>query len=177
MERMLHDVRYAVRSLLRARSYAVVAVLTLALGIGANATIFSVIDGVLLRPLPYEDPDRVVRLVPRHVERGESDLTFSYPDLLEMREARGGRGPHDRAAGGVRAGARDEVAVRSAGSAAAVRIRDDPSHARSSQPPGAGFAEAAQPVMLQRDSNWRRAWHNASFTRTNAFQAGRRIRR
>ncbi len=62
MERMLHDVRYAVRSLLRARSYAVVAVLTLTLGIGANATIFSVVDAVLLRPLPYAEPDRLVRI-------------------------------------------------------------------------------------------------------------------
>jgi putative ABC transport system permease protein len=56
------DARYAVRTLLRSRVFSAMAVLTLALGIGATTTIFSLVDGVLLRPLPYAEPDRLVRV-------------------------------------------------------------------------------------------------------------------
>jgi putative ABC transport system permease protein len=62
LDETLHDIRYAVRGLLKAPGFAAVAILTLALGIGANSAIFSFIDGVLLKPLPYPEPERILLL-------------------------------------------------------------------------------------------------------------------
>src|SRR5688572_23684140 len=60
MTSLIRDVRFAARSLLRARRFTVPAVLALALGIGATSAIFSVVRGVILTPLPYANPDRIV---------------------------------------------------------------------------------------------------------------------
>ncbi|MCU1267449.1 MAG: transporter permease [Acidobacteria bacterium] len=69
MSNLLHDLRYGARMLLKHPGVSVMAVITLALGIGANTAIFSVVNGVMLRPLPYNNPDRLVSLwakVPEH---------------------------------------------------------------------------------------------------------------
>jgi putative ABC transport system permease protein len=78
------DIRYALRSFLRAPGFTLVALVTLALGIGGTTAIFSIVDGVVLRPLPYSDPDRVVDIV-RTNARGE-DAAFSGPDYRDLKK-------------------------------------------------------------------------------------------
>jgi putative ABC transport system permease protein len=82
LDRILRNVRYACRSLVKTPTYAVAAMLTLALGIGANTAIFTALDGVVLRPLPYRDPDRlaVVLLFNRSLKYS---TYLSYPDFLD----------------------------------------------------------------------------------------------
>jgi hypothetical protein len=57
---IIQDVRYAVRSLWHSRGFAAVAIVCLGLGIGVNTTIFSIVDGILLKPYPYEEPERIL---------------------------------------------------------------------------------------------------------------------
>lgn len=82
---MLTDFRYAVRMLAKTPGFALVAVLTLALGIGANSAIFSVIDRVILRPLPFPNPQELISVWSR--VQGESDReTGSFPDYADIRD-------------------------------------------------------------------------------------------
>ena len=83
----LGDVRYAVRSLLRHPGFTVVAVLTFALGIGANTAVFSVFNGVLLRPLPYPDPDRITMVWMDNRRQGIKEDITSYPNFLDWRQS------------------------------------------------------------------------------------------
>ena len=79
MNDLWQDVAYAARKLRSTPAFTVTAVLTLALGIGANTAIFSFVDGVLLRPLPYPEADRIVRVLekpPRGDRNGISTLNF-----------------------------------------------------------------------------------------------------
>ena len=81
---MIADLRYALRALLRSPGFTLAVVLTLALGIGANAAIFSVVHGVLLKPLPYVEPERVVLMYGRYPEFGRTST--SLPDFRDIRD-------------------------------------------------------------------------------------------
>ena len=80
------DIRYALRGLWHSKGFALTAVACLALGIGLNTTIFSIVDGVLLKPLPFHDPDRLIVLGERN-PKSDSQAGVSYPDLLDWRVA------------------------------------------------------------------------------------------
>src|SRR5688572_24919585 len=86
METLLKDVRYAVRSLLKHPGFLFVSVITLALGIGANTAIFSVVNAVLLRPLPYRDSERVVTLWQNNLKAGVARNDVSPANFLDWRE-------------------------------------------------------------------------------------------
>ena len=79
------DLRYALRSLARARGFAIAVVLTLGLGIGANTAIFSVVRGVLLRPLPHRDGDRLLYLRQSIKGPGGENILFSVPEIDDFR--------------------------------------------------------------------------------------------
>ena len=83
METFTQDVRYAWRGLRRSPGFAAVAIITLALGIGANTAIFSVINAVLLRPLPYAAPGQLVRLY--ETEAAPGNYPFTGPDFLDWK--------------------------------------------------------------------------------------------
>src|SRR5438093_5628723 len=84
-EALARDIRFALRALLRAKGLAATVVVTLALGIGANAAIFSVVRGVLLRPLVNRDEDRLVYIRQSAPGIGSENMTFSVPEVADIR--------------------------------------------------------------------------------------------
>src|SRR5215471_11375699 len=91
MNIVLQDVKYGLRMLARSPGFTAVAVLTLALGIGANTAIFSLLDQVLLRSLPVADPDRLVTLHDAEWRGGwstsdNSEMVYSYPHYKDVRD-------------------------------------------------------------------------------------------
>jgi predicted permease len=89
LDTVLQDLRYTMRTLARDRGFAIVAVLILALGIGANVVVFSVVNTILLRPLPFYDPDHLVWIAPANAQ-GLSGSTYSadaYEDLRQMNQS------------------------------------------------------------------------------------------
>jgi predicted permease len=86
MSGLLQDVRYALRQLRKSLGFASIAILTLALGIGANTAIFSVIQGVLLRPLPFHDPDHLFAVWAESAEDKSIKTGASGPDFADYKE-------------------------------------------------------------------------------------------
>jgi len=86
IDRLRQDLVYGLRGLVRNPGFAAVVILTLALGIGANTAIFSVVHGVLMRPLPYRAPERLVLLNQAAPKIGDDSFGFSVPDLTDFRE-------------------------------------------------------------------------------------------
>ena len=86
MEELAADLRYGVRTLRRNPAFAVIAILTLGLGIGANTAIFSVINGVLLKPLPYEHADRLVLVLQSAPRANQRNVGISIKELYDYRQ-------------------------------------------------------------------------------------------
>src|SRR5690242_20031088 len=84
MTTLLQDVRYGLRMLVKRPTFTIVAVLTLALGVGANTAIFSIVNAVLLRSLPYPDPDGLVRVYFNEPGLGLRDVRFSKPEMDDL---------------------------------------------------------------------------------------------
>ena len=83
MNTLLQDIRYGFRMLLKHKGFTAVAVIALALGIGANTAIFSLVNGVLLRPLPYPDAARIIYFQGNNPSQGIANSNISYPDYVD----------------------------------------------------------------------------------------------
>src|SRR5262245_48065913 len=85
MENLLHDLRFGIRLLLKHPGFSAVAILALALGIGANTAIFSVVDAVIFKPLPFSNPDRLVALWERDLAKGDDHSSVMAGNYLDWK--------------------------------------------------------------------------------------------
>jgi predicted permease len=111
MEILFNDVRYAFRIMRKSPGFTLIVILTLALGIGANTSIFSIVNAVLLRSLPYYDPSRLVKITFNNPGIGLRDIRFSVPELEDLKS---------------RAGVFEEVSVVVSGSTNLTGARQQP---------------------------------------------------
>jgi predicted permease len=89
LEQTLQDLRYAIRNIFRNPGFAAIAILSLALGIGANIAIFAVVNAVLLQPLPFQHPEQLVRVFDDLNGAGAQDVGMSVPELHDLRDRSG----------------------------------------------------------------------------------------
>jgi predicted permease len=86
MDTLIKDLKYALRSLRRQPGFTIITIVTLALGIGANTAVFSVVNGVVLRPLPYKDPSRLMFVTSQFPNLGFDQFWVSLPEFIEYRD-------------------------------------------------------------------------------------------
>ncbi len=160
MRTILQDLRYALRQMGRARAFTTVAVLTLALGIGADTAIFSVLDAVLLSPLHYRDPGRLVAVYSRFPEQGFDHFWVSPPEYMELREwSRSFDDVGAYALGAVNVAATTSpVRVRAAGVTASFFATLGVAPERGHAITAAEDLPKAGPVALLSDGLWHRAF-------------------
>src|SRR5579871_6728884 len=86
MDTLFHDLNFAIRMLLKKPGFTVVALITLALGIGANTSIFSVVNTVLLQPLPYDHPEKIMQIWEANLRTGEKDSSISSYNITDWQQ-------------------------------------------------------------------------------------------
>src|SRR5258705_9825273 len=85
-DEMFQDLRFGLRMLLKKPGFTLIAVLTMALGIGANTAIFSVVNAVLLNPLPFEEPERLIKIYGHFLATSQDNMSASIPEFTDYRE-------------------------------------------------------------------------------------------
>ncbi|MGA7317780.1 MAG: ABC transporter permease [Silvibacterium sp.] len=157
LEKLLQDIRYGMRTLTKDPVFSFVAVLTLALGIGANAAIFSVVDAVLLRPLPYANPGQLVDMSENEPKAGISGAAMSWPAFTALRD-------HNRSFSGIAGLATHALTLTGWGEPADVStiavtpdfftlFQTQPVHGRALLPEDG--KESAAPVVVLSENLWR----------------------
>ncbi len=158
MASFVQDLRYALRMLFKSPGFTVVAVLTLALGIGANVATFSLVYGVLLRPLPFPHPEQLVRVFDDLRGPNEQDVGMSAPELWDLQDRSGvfqgisAVAPSSSAVGGGERTVRAESLVTSPDYFALLGARPQLGRVYTTQDAAPGFLE---PVVIS-DGFWRR---------------------
>jgi predicted permease len=158
MVSFFQDLRYAARTLLKSPGFTTVAVLTLALGIGANVAIFSVVYGVLLRPLPFAHPEQLVRVFDDLAGPNNADVGMSAPELWDLEERSGvfqevsAVAPGNSAVGGGERTVRAEALITSPDYFELLGAKPELGRVYTRQDSVPGFLE---PVVIS-DGFWRR---------------------